>query len=756
MGRGPKAPAGPVSVSDLVDLPDGSLDMLLEPAAPQIRVSSSAPLIVLPEQETVPWQSDEPVLLPYGSVLRAGPLLVAPLSSEQAQAFEAGKLDLPIISDRAATPADEAFERDLSVVRSRTTRGRVFVGLLVTFFILAITVTLGQLLRATPPPTKVLVVLVGWSPSEIRELRDRTTRDLLAAGFVPIVSNLSSPFDRDGEIVDLASIARERGASHVLLLRIEPVNERPGLVEGHRFVVARTSGQVWSLADGAPGDEHSVDLAAEGPTLSAIRPVIGDSALQVLLPGLIADLAESETMTAYLEGLGTEDTAPGVDSLKTSRSGAKARQKEMGSFDQLTKYPRRQPGWGGAGIECLTRPGEVEYPVGIDPTGRIAVVQVSSSSVYFTTSVPSRIGVVPRPRRLDLVNLDDGSREVLVEAVNIHGLAEMSADGSSVAYIERSGDATALIHLNLASKARTVLELAIRPSSPERLFKHSGSAFATPRPSPDGLHVAYTRNLTSHSRWAIPSAGTTEILVREVSSKRVAEIDARDIGWNEEPEARPLSWVELTAGEASSRTTYLAIEIPWRRGSRRVVSDGPLREVRIPESVGGGTMKMRPHDEEEYVIPPQIALERPWSRDEPAQVTLGEEASLRVLSGRGNDLMFIADEDGRCRLARYHLATAEITTRDLEACPRGRVALAGGTIIGMLEAEGDGEATLVGLDAETGRVIPLPSKSAHENSVRGARDAPLVLFGRKARGVHPSLPCTAVCVMELGTPSSTN
>ena len=165
--------------------------------------------------ERVPRNGEPGTEVPYGTVIRVGPLLVAPLYGEQARSLREGRLALPVIGHgHDSTPSDEPLETVEAAVQTevagmRRPRWPLWLGLAVLLVAASVAATFA--LRPRLDPRRVLVVLEGWPDSAVEEPSRLVAQELFEAGFEAVPPPEGFVFSEGGESVPPRG--RRRGGS---------------------------------------------------------------------------------------------------------------------------------------------------------------------------------------------------------------------------------------------------------------------------------------------------------------------------------------------------------------------------------------------------------------------------------------------------------------------------------------------------------------------------------------------------------------
>lgn len=507
-------------------------EVRLEPISEgKLRVRSTLELVVQRLGEDVPQRVASLVEVRYGAVVRAGPLLFAPLTQEQARSFRAGDLDLPFVgggleSDsvwESLSGADEALER--AAAKSRPSRAPIVVA--IAFIIAALCAVATFLLWPRPNPRGVLIAVEGTSDDVRTHLGRLIGERLVAVGLSPVMAEPGLDVSRSPDQI-LTAMELHRSSAAVLL-DVGVQDLRPGLTTGERFYRVRLTAQAVVPGRLEPGESHEIEFASEERSSEDAARNLGVDGLQVISHAILGDLLSSMDVSTIYSSL----FSPGSRALERAHRAAldhhsawqytsSLRQRSCALAQQDLDAPR----------DDASRPltdgcGEA-FPIGIAPDGSYAVVQVETVRPYSTFSTASRVVGAQVPDRIELSYTDGRPSKTIAIAHNFYGRGALSDDGSSLFFVERAGIRSGLVKMDVTTGERSVLSVEASPRG-----------FSFPVPSPDGSRVALWRQDEQH--------GSSEVVILPNNDHCTGL------------RARHMRWVELPRYEGDEPTTLLAL-----------------------------------------------------------------------------------------------------------------------------------------------------------------------------------------------------
>lgn len=468
--------------------PDKQLpEILIEPAPDQtVRVTSSIGLAVQAYGDSVPRRAGRSVELPYGSVVRAGPILFSVVFEEQAVSLREGKMTLPFIGGGLDGGADRLSMPGLEPALQRSARrfARMRVPLAVVSLLLLVGLGVGLYVASLPEtdPRKVLVIVDGVNEELADGLGDQLGGHLMTAGFEPEVLT-ASDVGSGGALLDgLDQAVEERLAGGVVVLTIDVVEERPGLRPEAPFLVVTATAHSRLYVPATNTTDHTITMSGEvGSGRDQLFADVGSSMIAVLSHAIVADLVRTTAGPEFFTNVEMNLRDDVIEDRRRAEDNVKARELSMRRYEESCDQAmghldveQNQPS--PLAVRPLSGPCEEEYPIGIAPDGSYAVVQVETLEPYFTLEGPFRVSGRQAPERIELVPLDGGERQTLAKARSFNGLGALAA--GRVFVVETAGLVCGLVEIDIATRARRVLHLVDAPH-----------VIRSSIPSPDGEWV---------------------------------------------------------------------------------------------------------------------------------------------------------------------------------------------------------------------------------------------------------------------------
>jgi len=593
------------------------------------------------------------------------------------------------MTDEQLIDADRSSQLAVSIRPSKASRALLVVGLVVVLAGVGGGVAwhFGRPESAGPlVARRVAFELRGW-PEGAQGLRDALHEAIEEAGLEAV------PAEGEGPPL-LADLARAHEATQAARLTLEVVEERAGLAGTNRFVVGRVTAHTVDLTEGAALREPSeTTLAAEAPDRDEALRDIGQRAVEMLAPQVVAELVTSPAIAALVEGRAAANVSR-INSVRRAFGGAVSRDEAVTSFSQACQAAEGElaAGVGAVTPRPLTAACGRARPVGMTSDGQAAMVLVDGPVPWFPLETPARPRAAEALARIDLVPVGAGSgRRTLARGVGFSEV-ESSLDGSTVIAVEVAGGLTGLVAIDIATGERRLLQSV---QGPERLSE--------PRPSPDGRLVAYVHASgarDSGRRLVVPVAGGSEV---ELS-----------------PAARSARWVRV----GDDGRLLIAAIVRQRVEAAREAYRAVVRRAGLTPS---GEAPLLRHV---VLIDPATGevVARHWSADRQVNDVLGDvDGTVLVVSRRGL-------ESG-CALGRLDSGAPEIAWLPLAPCPSDVVASPRGWVVGVAVAstvdDEDGrDFELIQIDPTTGLVTPLTANTVGESAPRVAAGASSVVFAR--------------------------
>jgi hypothetical protein len=576
-------------------------------------------------------------------------------------------------------------------------KGTIVAGLVVAVIVIAgVVLGLWYGLRVVYEPRLVYVGLAAWPPGGLElaavAIEPELVNNGLALGGIEVLPTGTT-------LEDTAHRAADQGAAHAILLTLETVLTRPGIVQGETFLIARVTGQGMSYGRADPGAEVEIELAEQQPTPSEALAGIGADGARILIQELMAEIVLTEVVQSWARSEPhtlTDDEQRDANTLVERREEAVLLgNAAAGFFKQCERSGAiLADERGTARISCFGEPCAEEYAVDLIPDGRHALVQVERKSCFFFLNQPERERAALVPERLDLISLVDGSRRVLDTAKNYYGFASAAPSGDRVLFVENYGRAYAVVELGLDGSRRRVLRLFQRP---ERV--------SFPLLSPDGKHVAllYRRGNEQYRAMVMPAEGGE---LRELTG-----------------DAYFHAWAEVPVG-TGGRKAVLAVVV--------LGADGP----------------------------PGLSLDHLQLLDprngESSATIGGRDFPVSGFAGvRDHSVYFTTnDRDRGCRLGIFDLTTDEVELIDTRACIDSAVLAPDGSIVGIVELpEAPGDLELVRFDPRTRAYTRLTSNDVRERTVVAAFGN-RVLFEKAPDMFHVDFPLVNACTVTVDSMSA--
>lgn len=714
--------------------PDKQLpEITIEPAPDQkVRVTASIGLAVQAYGDSVPRTAGRSVELPYGSVVRAGPILFAIVYEEQALSLREGKMTLPFIGGGLDGGADRLSAPGLEPALQQTARrfARMRLPLAVVSLLVLIGLGMGIYIASLPEtdPRKVLVIVEGVSEEAALAFGDQLGGHLTSAGFDPLVVE-ATDVAPEGELLDgLDQAAEERFAGAAVVLTIAVVEERPGLTPEAPFLVVRATAYSRSYSRSyshvTTPQDYVVTMSGEaGSDRDSFLADVGSSMIRVLSHSIVGDLVRTPAGPEFFSNVEMELRDDIIEDRRQAEVNAKARGFTVGlyeeSCDQANSHldvDQDQPSKLVA--RPLSGPCEEEYPIGMAPDGSFVVVQVETLEPYFTFDDPSRVGGSQAPERIELVTIDGGERRTLSTANNFFELGVLAA--GRVFVVEVAEFMYGLVEIDIATGERRVLYLV---DTPRRL--------RSPLPSPDGEWVVIW--LQSYA------SGPRRPFLISTDGGEPQELDwsIRNI--------RSLRWVELEVpaqdGDGGERQMLIAAE------TRREVLENPsdLESPNRPESLA---------------IVYGLELIDPASRRVVARL-VAQDAEFEpngivgVVDGTLHFQSRYAPGQG-CSLFSWHPFSEDPPTSvPLPHCIRYPRLTTDGRILARASVTSEGDTRryddeIVVVDRHTGALEQLTANGVEERYIRTGSETNRIVFGRVLPTHYDAVPRVVAMVADLG------
>lgn len=550
------------------------------------------------------------------------------------------------------------------------------------------------LLRDATVPSRVLVVVDGGSPETEDFVRRRLARHLGELGFDarPTEEETAEPLpDADAAL----ERARDLGAGFLVHVAVQVRAERPGIGQGHVFVVADATTRVVPTVDGEPSpDAHVTTFAVEGVGMNDALARMEDAWATVAYAQVAGDLFGHPLLSRFVEEGGELADMGMVGELRTNLPYAAGQARTATRLAEVCAEATRalvheaEPA-----VRCLSAGCDEEYAFDVTPDGAAALVHVESPAIY----VP--FGSSPAPRvaetveRIELRPLDGGAARPLAWARNFFGYGDLSEDGSTLVFVE-DGSAFGLVTVDVDSGERRV-PYAAEP--PRQILQ--------PELSADGSRALFYER-PGHR-------GRSELKV----------VSTREGG---EP---------LTLGTGAELAQWVVL--PLRPGE----AAQPLVVARFRRD--RATPDRRPH----------AVLMRP---DDPGQHVRigGEDRDITEIAGAVGSGLFLGWQDGaRCGVGRYDAATGQTAWTDTDVCVGDLTVADDGMLIGVARTRRDGDPSggddeVAVIDPGTGAITALTANAVRDRYPRAPARGRRVVFERLTRSQFDSLRHVAVCWTE--------
>ena len=719
---------GRVRVGDLLERPSDAPETTIEPSRDpgKVIVTSEVDLVVQEYGDVTPRAAGDAVEVSYGSVIRAGAVLVAPLYDEQARSVREGRMVLPVIGERTTVEArrdagDEAVRIKRSLAASRGWVLVVVAGALA--LLLAIGGTLLSLDRPRLLPDRVLVVAHGFTKELHKVARESISRHLQKAGFavelLPGEARLQNPVTPAA----LEPSAREHGARHIVVLSADDEHLPRGETTRRRQFMHIT-GRVYTLEAIEQAAPHDVTLG-RGSGLWSDHPTLIEEAVDTLWPELGADLVRSEPVASYVERLRSSGDRPrGADlllaTLEAARAHHEAEERRAARCLRDSEEHLADRGAGGA-LRCLSTPCTEEFPVGFTPDGSKALIQVWTDRHFFPLTRPTDVAFADEPQRLELVEIATGARQTVAVVEAFHGPATVSDDGRWAVFSEVIGRGRSLMKVDLHSGASEVVkDIRVHPA-------FFGRA-EFPAVAADGRWIAFFGH-----EWS-GSDGRTVVIIDEAGHETEAKTGP----------ALGIRRVALTLRGDESPRELLAVRVDHFVPSEEV-------DVLLPHE----QTRTAWYEQSKTPLHAHIALVDPESgavvthvgdEDHPASGLFGVRDGALVFAFQRGEQDGDATDRAACGLALYHPATSTVTYRTTRRCLDDGQVAADGVLLASVDLDDRGT-RLVVVDLDTGELQRLTTNDVDEGPPVVSRDGRLVLFARGGApdGRHD---VTGVCLLE--------
>ncbi|HJL48620.1 MAG TPA: hypothetical protein RMG45_22350, partial [Polyangiaceae bacterium LLY-WYZ-15_(1-7)] len=369
-------------------------------------------------------------------------------------------------------------------VRLRTSRGP-----LLAFVVLVVagiaTGAWALFFREATRPTAVLVGVSGCSEACVDNLGRRLRFHLEGHGLEVLPGEEDESADARLASVrsldELTSLATELGAAHALLITVEPLAQRPGILgEGSVALVARVRGRTLTRGEDTR-EPHDLVFAVETTSEDRARMQAGRRGVDALADALAAEILGSGPVEAWREGAPSAHEYERYEDVGEAVRGLEARARGKAEFEAACEASAEAlAAEGPLGATCLTRGCGEEYLVGVAPDGQWAVVREETGAPVFPIGNAADVRRAETPERLVRVPLDGSPRQTLVATDNLYSYATLSEDGRALAYVELADRVAVLVWQDVETGERRILRAV---EAPERLL--------FPHVSPDGAWVSY-------------------------------------------------------------------------------------------------------------------------------------------------------------------------------------------------------------------------------------------------------------------------
>lgn len=715
-----------IDLISALELESGAPPTKIEPMSGEtVQVSSEVRLVIQRIDEDRPRVADSSTEVPYGTVVRVGSLLFAPLFEEQAESFREGALELPRVAEAQDIAPDADADRaslEISSALRLSKPSKTIIAVVVSLVLIVVALLVWQFTRAPSEgdviPERVLCVFSGWENTRHKTLRDNVDESLREIGFSPIVANEEEVGATVSDIRELEPLARKNLAAQVLLMSIEVTKERPGLEKNRRYLFLRVSAQTFTVGEPTPNEPQSIDLGLQRNEEEESLVEAGGRALEPLLGGVMTELVRSSAITSEISISETEHIDQTNKTLLSAQAAALSREQGIERFEKACEETeeRTRSSVGDTG-RALTKGCGVEYPVGMLPDGSAAIVRVKTGEPYFLLETPAPVHWVNTQERLDVVPVDGSPRRVLAFAEEISGEAAVSANGKSVLFIEKALSRYGLISVDLGTFERSVLHVTEPPARIE-----------SPMPSMDGRWILFKQSSGPRDPGWYRVLDVENGEVVDVPGKRTTRFD----------------WVELVHPEKSSNQTYLATLSRLPRDEiddttpmvlqLRLTTRGKLR-------VGSGSLLKH------------VEIIAPATGERVARLFDPDRFIEQVIGSLDGDLIMTMTklDDNERLLCRYNLATKKLVDIPISRRLWNLRLTDSGNLVGVIATNDRGlvnrnDRELVHVGFEEGELVRITENSIQDGNLRPASKASRVLYS--------CLPWTSgrersVCIAEL-------
>lgn len=702
-----------VVVSDLAD--DRRLPtVVIEPlGGERVLVRSEHALAVQAYGETVPQRPGSTTDVPYGSVVRSGSLLFAPLYQEQVESIQSGAMTLPFIGGGADQPLSEAeaeAERELVRHGRGFGRRRTIVAVVMVALLLATAVAVFVASRPAIEQRRVLLAPHLPGDAAAREVFEQRLTDRLEEAGFEVVSpsegeaSRCTPEDLGGAEA-WESCARSLYAGQIVTVGAEEVSQRPGLSEGSLFRVFRVSAQALSLerpgvrtqsftvtserATGEPvfGRPHGERLASLFGHV-VLSELVGD---EVAYPEFFASVPHDEYDRVVEGRRSAEGHAKARKGVVERHARTCARDDEaLASAEEPLEVARRSDVCG------------EEYPFAVAPDGSFVLVQVETVEPFVIFGRNPRLRGHQSPERIDLVPLDGSPRRTLYEAQSLRDFASFAPDAGAIFVIESGRTAQGVIEIDPSTGEPRTLELF---------------------PSSEGVSVTYVQP-SADGEWLLLwlRSGGERSSRPVLTSRRTWQLRSLD------PEIRYARWVELQLSESQRPRPLIAAILP------------PVEPEISHEDEAEGN---EPSDEAEVDEPVrQVVLIDPTTAEEVARLGPESRQPLEIAGVRDGRLLFTVGAP--CAVASWSPGAEELELTELDRCVRRPAVIGDGDLLARaaLLDEGDlgpRDDELVRIDLSTGGVQPLTSNRHDDRFLSTSAQSRTIAFGRVLSTRHSSV-----------------
>ncbi len=695
----------------------------LEPMEDEkVLVRSSVALVVQGYGEPVAKPGERSVVVAYGSVLRAGPLLCAPLYAEQVESIHAGAMTLPFIGGGLEGDSGRESHHEVDPshqkIAQRMGRNRILLALLLFVVLSALSVGLWLQLRPTIDPRRVLLVFDGWAQATVGPMHEQVERSLRDAGF-DVVAQQGRQCSTDvSRVEELTECARSLLAGRIALVRIEVIGERPGLTEETPYLEVRATSSVFALLDEHSIQRQSVTFGGERPGgREAALADFGRDMVGVLSHGLRADLVtDTSAGLEFFTNVPPEQRRRVVQRRRSAERHFGLREAARRMYERSCERADEQVGSDRGPMKQVVVSGscDEEYPIAVAPDGSWVLAQVETISPYFTFAESSSVRGGQAPERIDLIPADGGARRSLVSAQNFLGFGDVAAEVGKLYIVEKAQSRYGLVEVDIESGERRVVLVV---EAPERI--------TSPRVSADGEWVIL---------WYRPRRGAEQV-PRLLSTRdgRMRDLPA---------EVRGVEWVRLALPGRSGPETLLASIV------------GPLDVTSLEED----ELAADPSTPVEE-LPPLVRFNHVVIIDpatgEVVRRIVDDSRNISTLVGvLGGELLYTLPVDSvSCELVLWNPLNQEQRVRPLTACPTHAVVTGSGIVArAQLSAEGDPanwDDEIVSIDPESGLMTALTANAINDRYVRGVSSARRIAFGRVIPTPHRHIPRAAVLIAEI-------